>query len=68
MLLRARARIDCRSAIKRTRPSIKCNCVPVNSVVAGPNLEIGLGFILRFLGFLGASMVPLNYINRLVNT
>ena len=36
--------------------------------MAGPNLEIGLGLILRFLGFLGAFKVPLHCINRLVNT
>ena len=41
--------------------------MPVNNVTAGHNLEIGLGFILQFLGFLGAFRVPLNYINRLVN-
>jgi hypothetical protein len=43
-------------------------CASVNSVVASPILEIVLGFVLRFLGFLGASRVPLNSINRLVNT
>jgi hypothetical protein len=35
--------------------------------VVGPIKEIALGFILRFLGFLGASRIPLNSINRLVN-
>jgi hypothetical protein len=31
-------------------------------------LEIGLRFVLRFLGFLGASRVLLNSINWLINT
>jgi hypothetical protein len=39
----------------------------MNSVAISPILEIVLGFVLRFLGFLGASRVPLNSINRLVN-
>ena len=42
--------------------------MPMNNVTASPNLEIGLGFILRFIGFLGASRILLNSINRLVNT
>jgi hypothetical protein len=37
-------------------------------VAADPIIEVSLGFILRFLGFLGASRVPLNSINRPVNT
>ena len=47
---------------------IKRICAPVNNVATSPILEIGLGFVLRFLGFLGASRVPLNFINRLANT
>jgi hypothetical protein len=31
-------------------------------------LEIALKFILRILGFLGAFRVPLNFINRHINT
>jgi hypothetical protein len=61
VLARARGGNDHRSAIERIRAL-------VNSVAAGLNLEIGLGFVLRFLGFLGASKVLLNSINRLVNT
>jgi hypothetical protein len=53
--------------IERTTPTIECIRAPVNSVVAGLILEIGLGFVLRFLGFLGASRVPLNSISRHVN-
>ena len=64
----ARERIDRRSTIKRTTPTIERSHALVNSIVAGPNLKIGLGFILLFLGFLGTSRVPLNSINRLVNT
>jgi hypothetical protein len=41
--------------------------VLVNNKVAGPTLKIGLGFVLRFLGFLGASRVSLNSKNRPVN-
>jgi hypothetical protein len=40
----------------------------VYSVLAGLVLKIALGYILRFLGFLGASRDPLNSINRPVNT
>jgi hypothetical protein len=36
-------------------------------MAAGPILEIGLGFVLQFLRFLGASRVSLNSINRLIN-
>jgi hypothetical protein len=36
----------------------------VNSVVAGPILEIGLGFVLRFLGFLCTYRVLLNSIKQ----
>jgi hypothetical protein len=36
-------------------------------MATSPILEIGLGFVLQFLGFLGASRVPLNSINRPVN-
>jgi hypothetical protein len=68
LLARARGRIDRRSAIKHTTLEIDRIHALVNSVVVGPNLKIGLGFALRFLGFLGASRVPLNFINRLVNT
>ena len=39
----------------------------MNSMIVGPILEIGLGFVLRFLRFLGTSRVPLNSINRPVN-
>ena len=67
MLAHARGRIDRKSAIKCATPTIERNCVPVNSVAAGPNLEIGFGLVLQFLGFVGASRVPLNSINRLVN-
>jgi hypothetical protein len=63
-----RGRIDCRSEIERTTPTIGRIRVLLNSVVASPILKIGLGFILQFLRFLGASSVPLNFINRLVNT
>ena len=42
--------------------------MPMNNVAAVSILEIGLGFVLRFLGFSGASRVFLNSINRLVNT
>jgi hypothetical protein len=52
---------------ERTTLVIKCIHEPVSSMAASPILEIGLGFVLRFLGFLGASRVPLNSINRLVN-
>jgi hypothetical protein len=41
--------------------------VLVNSVVAGLIFKIGLGFVFRFLGFLSASRVPFNSINRLIN-
>jgi hypothetical protein len=61
VLARAKGGIDRRSAIE-------CICALVNSVAAGLNLEIGLGFVLRFLWFLGASKVLVNSINRLVNT
>jgi hypothetical protein len=63
-----KGRIHCKSAIKHTTPTIERICAPVNSVVAGPILEIGLGFVLQFLGFSSASRIPLNSINRLVNT
>ena len=66
-LTRARRRIDCRSAIERTTPAIKGIHAPVNIVAVSPILEIGLWFVLRFLGFLGASKIPLNSINRHVN-
>ena len=56
------------NAIERTTPAIEHICVLVNNVVADFILEIGLRFVLRFLGFLGASKVPLNFINRLINT
>jgi hypothetical protein len=53
--------INRKSAMEHSR-------APMNSVVAGPILEMGLGFVLQFLRFLSASRVPLNSINRLVNT
>jgi hypothetical protein len=56
--------INRRSATKRTTPTIE----RIRSVAASPILEIGLGFVLRFLGFLSAFGVPLNSINMLVNT
>ena len=40
----------------------------MNNVASSPILEIGLGFVLQFIRFLGASRVPLNSINKLVNT
>jgi hypothetical protein len=67
-LKRARRRIYRKSAIKHTTPVIQCNRALVNSVATGLILEIGLGFVLRFLGILGAFRVFLNSINRLVNT
>jgi hypothetical protein len=59
--------IDRRSAIERTTHVIERNRALVNSVATGPILEIGLGFVLQFLGFLGTLRVPLNSINRLID-
>jgi hypothetical protein len=42
-------------------------CASENSTTADLVMEIVLGFILQFLGFLGASKVPSTSINRLVN-
>ena len=67
MLARASGRINRISAIEHTTPAIERSRAPVNNVAASPNLEIGLGFVLQFLGFLGATRVPLNFINGLLN-
>jgi hypothetical protein len=44
--LARKRRIDRRSAIECTTPTIECNRAPVNNVAASLNLEIGLGFVL----------------------
>jgi hypothetical protein len=47
---------------------IKCTHAQEDSVAADLVLERALRLSLRFLGFLEASRIPLNSINRLVNT
>ena len=42
-----------KNLIERTTPVIERSRVPLNSVAVGSILKIGLGFVLRFLGFLG---------------
>jgi hypothetical protein len=48
--------------------AIERTCVSKNSVAADPIMERALRLSSQFLGFLEASRVPLNSINRLVNT
>ena len=45
-LTRASGMIDPRNVTERITPVIKRICAPVNNVVAGPILEIDLGFVL----------------------
>ena len=56
------------STIEQTWVAIERTHVPENSVAADPIMERALEFILEFLGFLGASRVPLTTIYRPVNT
>ena len=48
--------------------AIKHTCTLENSVAVDPIMERALRLSLQFLGFLKAFRVPLNSINRLVNT
>ena len=51
-LVYARRRIE-HNVIEHNAPAIERIHAPVNSMAADPILEIGLGFVLWFLGFLG---------------